>query len=145
MTKTASWYINCAISLSLMIFVRFIPAPEPMTQLGMTAIGIFIGAIYGWCTTNMIWPSIAAIAMLAFTTNTTMPAIWGNLMSNGTVGIAFWLMLAVGFLSNTGLNLFADVLDGRVQAIGGFVHGGSVGNLNERFKLFYAHNDHHPA
>ena len=103
MSKTASWYINCAISLSLMIFVRFIPAPEPMTQLGMTAIGIFIGAIYGWCTTNMIWPSIAAIAMLAFTTNTPMPQIWGNLMSNGTVSIAFWLMLAVGFLSNTGL------------------------------------------
>ena len=103
MSKTATWYINCAVSLALMIFVRFIPAPEPMTQLGMTVVGIFIGAIYGWCTTNMIWPSIFALGMLAFTTGTPMPQIWGQLMSNGVVGIAFWLMLAVGFLSNTGL------------------------------------------
>ena len=66
MSKTVKWYINVAISLSLMLFFRYIPAPEPMTQLGMTVIGIFAGAIYGWCTTNMIWPSIAALIIDIF-------------------------------------------------------------------------------
>ena len=86
-----------------MLFVRFIPAPEPITPMGMAIIGIFVGAIYGWCTTNMIWPSIFALAMLAFTTNMTMPNVWGGLIGNGTVAMLFWLFLSIGLLSNTGL------------------------------------------
>ncbi len=103
MSKTASWYINCAISISLMLFVRFIPAPAPITPLGMAVVGIFIGAIYGWCTTNMIWPSIFALTMLAFTVNIPLPQIWGGLIGNGVVSMLFWLFLSIGLLSNTGL------------------------------------------
>lgn len=103
MSKDLKWYLNSVISLSLMIFVRFIPAPEPMTPLGMTVVGIFIGAIYGWCTTNMIWPSIMALIFFGFTGFTTPTAAWGSLISNMTVGIAFWLMISVGLLKNIGL------------------------------------------
>lgn len=103
MTTTQKWYLNSAIALSIMIFTRFIPAPQPMTQLGITVVGIFLGAIYGWCTTNMIWPSITALVLFGFTGFTTPVAAWGNLMSNVTVGIAFWLMISVGLLKNIGL------------------------------------------
>ncbi len=103
MSKDFKWYLNSAISLSLMLFVRFIPAPEPMTPLGMTVVGIFIGAIYGWCTTNMIGPSIMALILFGLTGYTTPTAAWGALMSNMTVGIAFWLMISVGLLKNIGL------------------------------------------
>ena len=103
MSKTVKWYINVAISLSLMLFFRYIPAPEPMTQLGMTVIGIFAGAIYGWCTTNMIWPSIAALIIFGFTGQVEVSGSWGKVMGNMTVGICFWLMVSVGLLKNTGL------------------------------------------
>ena len=52
--STKKWYIHTIISIAIMVFFRFIPAPEPMTQLGITVVGIFLGAIYGWCTTNML-------------------------------------------------------------------------------------------
>ena len=103
MSSSVKWYINSAISLSLMIFFRFIPAPEPMTELGITVVGIFLGAIYGWCTTNMIWPSLMALIFFGFTGFTTPTNAWGSLMSNMTVGVAFWLMISVGLLKNTGL------------------------------------------
>ena len=103
MSKTVKWYINVAISLSLMLFFRYIPAPEPMTQLGMTVIGIFAGAIHGWCTTNMIWPSIAALIIFGFTGQVEVSGSWGKVMGNMTVGICFWLMVSVGLLKNTGL------------------------------------------
>lgn len=103
MSKTLKWYINVAISLSLMLFFRYIPAPEPMTQLGMTVIGIFAGAIYGWCTTNMIWPSIAALILFGFTGQVPISGSWGKVMGNMTVGICFWLMISMGLLKNTGL------------------------------------------
>jgi len=103
MSKSVNWYLNSAISLAIMIFFRYIPAPEPITPVGMTVVGLFIGAIYGWCTTNMIWPSLVALIMFGFTGTVAVSATWGSLMSNMTVAICFWLMLSVGLLKNTGL------------------------------------------
>lgn len=101
--KDMKWYINCAISLCIMIFFRFIPAPEPMTELGITVVGLFLGCIYGWCTTNMIWPSLFALVLFAFTGYATTSEVWTNLIGNASVGIIFWLMLCVGLLKNTNL------------------------------------------
>jgi len=106
MSSTAKWYLNVAISLCFMFFFRFIPAPEPMTPLGMAVLGIFIGCIYGWCTTNLIWPSLVGLVLFGFTGFTTPTAAWGTLMSNGTVALALWLMIAVGLLNNTGLTQY---------------------------------------
>lgn len=103
MSTTSKWYLNSAISVAIMIFFRFIPAPAPMTPLGMTVVGIFLGAIYGWCTTNMIWPSLVALILFGFTGQAAVSATWGGIMSNMTVGICFWLMISVGLLKNTGL------------------------------------------
>lgn len=103
MSKSVKWYVNSIIAIAIMFFVRFIPAPEPMTQLGMTVLGIFIGAIYGWCTTDLIWPALIALVMLGFTDFTTVTAAWGMVMSNGTVGMCLWLMIAIGILSTSDL------------------------------------------
>lgn len=106
MTKQQKWYLNAAISLCLMIFVRFIPAPELITPLGMAVVGIFAGCIYGWCTTNLIWPSLIGLVLFGFTGYTTPSAAWGTLISGGVVALAFWLMIAVGLLNNTGLTQY---------------------------------------
>lgn len=106
MSATAKWYLNVIVSLGFMVFFRFIPAPDPMTPLGMTVLGIFIGCIYGWCTTNLIWPSLAGLIIFGFTEFTNPTAAWGTLMSNGTVALAIWLMIAVGLLNNTGLTQY---------------------------------------
>ena len=52
-------YINIAIIFGVMILFHFIPAPAPITPLGMQIIGIFLGLIYGWSTCGMLWPSLA--------------------------------------------------------------------------------------
>lgn len=103
MSNTMKWYLNSGISLGIMIGFRFIPNPEPMTPLGMTVVGIFLGAVYGWCTTNMIWPSLCALILYGLTGQIQVSAAWGALWSNMTVGICFWLMICVGLLKNTGL------------------------------------------
>ena len=102
-SKDAKWYINAAISLAIMVFFRFIPAPEPMTQLGITVLGLFFGCIYGWCTCDMIWPSLFALILFGFTGYTTAAGAWTALIGNMSVGFVFWLMLCVGLLKNTNL------------------------------------------
>ena len=49
-----------------MALFRFIPPIGSMTTLGMTILGIFLGALWGWITCDMIWPSVLALVMLGF-------------------------------------------------------------------------------
>ena len=42
-----AYYINSLVVLLLMFAFKYIPAPEPITQMGMACLGIFLGAVWG--------------------------------------------------------------------------------------------------
>jgi sodium-dependent dicarboxylate transporter 2/3/5 len=56
-----------AICAAFVFLFRFIPGFAGITTMGMGILGTFIGAIYGWMTIGMFWPSLVAIAGLAIT------------------------------------------------------------------------------
>ena len=42
------YYLHCLVGLFFMYGFRFLPAHEPLTELGMQVVGIFVGVIiYG--------------------------------------------------------------------------------------------------
>lgn len=63
-TKKVPLY-HYAICAAFCFLFRFIPGFAGITPLGMGILGTFIGAIYGWMTIGMFWPSIVGIAGLA--------------------------------------------------------------------------------
>lgn len=101
--KNMKWFINGCIALAIMILFRYIPAPEPITATGMCVLGIFLGCIYGWCTSDMIWPSILGLIVFSFSGEMTPMAIWGFMMNQPALVIGMWLMIACGLLTNSGL------------------------------------------
>ena len=48
------YYVNSLIVVLLMSLFRFVPPFGAMTALGMTVLGIFLGALWGWITCDMI-------------------------------------------------------------------------------------------
>lgn len=58
--------IHLIIGLVIMFGVGFLPAPAPITPVGMKVIGLFIGVVYLWSTVAMDWPSLLAIAASSF-------------------------------------------------------------------------------
>ena len=60
--------IHIAITVLLMFFFRFLPAPAPITPYGMAIIGIFFGLVYAWTMSSLIWPSLLSLAALGVTT-----------------------------------------------------------------------------
>ena len=54
---------KCIVLLFMFIF-PFLPVFGEMTPMGMKILGIFIGAIYGWITIDLLWPSLIAIVAL---------------------------------------------------------------------------------
>jgi sodium-dependent dicarboxylate transporter 2/3/5 len=64
-SKSMSYWIKTAIPVFIMIFFRYIPPFGGITELGITIIGIFLGAIVGWCICDeTAWPSLLACIML---------------------------------------------------------------------------------
>lgn len=103
-SAASTWYyLNCIISISIMLFFGFIPAPAPMTHLGMVVLGLFIGAVYGWCTTNMIWPSCVALTLLGFSGYLKVGEAWTAGWGNGTVIFCLFLMIIAALLEECGL------------------------------------------
>lgn len=56
--KKNLFYWHIAITAVIIFGFGFLPPIEPITPLGMRVVGIFIGAVYGWTTVNMLWPSV---------------------------------------------------------------------------------------
>lgn len=97
-------YINIAIIFGVMIAFHFIPAPAPITTLGMQVIGIFIGMIYGWMTCGMLWPSLAGILMLGFSEYCASPeAALGMALTNATAMMMLVAFIAFNYVAGTGL------------------------------------------
>lgn len=61
------YLVNLCVGLAFMFLFRYIPAPEPMTALGMQVVGLFIGTIYLIATVHPAWPALLAIAVLITT------------------------------------------------------------------------------
>lgn len=101
--KSITWYINCAITLAIMLLFRFIPAPDPLTPFGMSVAGIFLGMLYGWLTLDFFFPSLAALILIGFTGYTTPEGAVATLFSNPQVLLVLFMMLAMAILSTTGV------------------------------------------
>ena len=103
--KTKHYSLHAAISIALMVLVRFLPPFGSMTALGMTVLGIFAGALYGWITCDMIWPSILALTMLGFTGYVPNAATaFTNAVSNPSVQTILWLLVFSALLTVTGIS-----------------------------------------
>lgn len=103
--KSKKYYINAAITVALMALVRFLPPFGSMTTLGMTVLGIFAGALYGWITCDMIWPSILALTMLGFTGYVAnAAAAFTSAISNPSVQTILWLLVFSALLAVTGIS-----------------------------------------
>ena len=103
-TKDVKWWLNCFIAILLMTCFKFLPAPAPITPYGMAILGLFFGAIYGWCTTNMYWPSLLAIILFGFMGEATPVQLFGTMLANPNVALMFWLFIAMGVMQSTHLS-----------------------------------------
>jgi len=86
-------YINAAIIISIMVFFRFIPPIDPITPLGMTVLGIFLGCIYAWIIGEIAWPSLLALILLGFTEGQTVTGVFSIAYGNSTLHMVLFCML----------------------------------------------------
>ena len=57
--------IHTMIGLAFMLLFPLIPPIEPITKVGMTVAGAFIGMVYLWSTVDSVWPSALGLLIIA--------------------------------------------------------------------------------
>lgn len=136
------YYVNVVVSISLMLLFRYVPAPEPITVYGMTIAGLFIGMVYGWCTTSMIWPSCLALTIFGLSGKNSVAGVWAAAWGSPLIIFIFFLFAISALLSESGLNhyitswtLSRKFTNGRpwllivVIFLGSVISGGVVGPI----------------
>ena len=89
--------IHYVIVIAFCLFFRFVPGFAGITPLGMALIGSFIGAVYGWITIDMLWPSLIALLGVGLSSigmNAMLAASFGNY-------IVVMLILCMGVMGMT--------------------------------------------
>ena len=94
---------NFVIYVAVMITIGMLPAPEPITPLGMRIIGIMTGTIWAWCTLDMIWPSFIALILVGVAGYSSVTELFASAMSNTTLMQMFFLLLFGGIITESGV------------------------------------------
>ena len=97
-------YIHTIIGVILMFCGWFIPPIEPITEVGMQIAGIFLGLIYLWSTSGMLWPSILGIAAMIISDYGTMNSVLAASFGNYNVWVAVLMMAIFGVVEQFGVN-----------------------------------------
>lgn len=92
--------IHYIIVAAFCLLFRFVPGVAGITPLGMGILGSFIGAIYGWITIDMLWPSLLALVGvgLSIGMNQMLAASFGSL----TICALIFCMGVIGISMKTG-------------------------------------------
>ena len=91
--------IHYAITAFLIFGFGFIPPIDPITPTGMAVLGTFLGAVYGWTTINMVWPSLMAMVGLSLAVGT-MPVLAAS-FGNPVIAMLFPLFALIALLNET--------------------------------------------
>lgn len=95
--------INILITLFFMFGFGMLPPFSTLTPVGMKVLGIFIGAVYGFSTCEIVWPALFAI--VAYGTSgypASMSAAVSSMIGNNSVFTSIVILITAGALTYYG-------------------------------------------
>lgn len=96
-------YIHIVIGLILMFGGQHLPPIEPITEVGMQVLFIFIGVIYLWSTVEMLWSSLLAMLALGMSDYEAMNAVLKSHFGDSVVLLVFFSMIFFGAIADSGV------------------------------------------
>ncbi len=102
--RKPSYWIHMIITIGLMFFFGFIPAPEPITAYGMKILGIFLGLVWGWSFCDLAWPSLIAMMALGLTDFGITSAVFEASFGQANLILILFSFLIFAPLTDSGLS-----------------------------------------
>ena len=100
---TDLYFVHYVIMLALIACGWLLPAGEVITPMGMKAVGIFAGLIYGWIFIDLIWPSLLGLVLISFTGYGTLTGVFGEGFGSEIVLLIIFFSVFTKWLEDIGL------------------------------------------
>jgi len=107
--SNVGYYIKVLITFILMFGFGFLPTVEPLTDMGMKVLGIFFGALFGWCFIGIIWPSIMGMMALVLLNIKTVGEVMSSGWGSTTTMLIFFMMIIAAITEQSGVSKFLSV------------------------------------
>ncbi len=104
--KQKIFYGHIVITLLLMFGFGQLPAVGTITPLGMKLLGIFLGLIYAWSATSLLWPSLLGIVAVISTGMYSAKEFFKLSFGNDTVVLLIFMMVFAAMIDELGLIRF---------------------------------------
>lgn len=103
-SKNTIYYINCAISIGIMLLFHNLPTFMSLTRTGLDVMGIFIGTIYAFTTVDIIMPSLLGIVLLGTTELYTMTGAFSAAFGNDTWLFILFILAFAQIITDSGVS-----------------------------------------
>ncbi len=100
------YYFNVAICLALTFGFGYLPPIGGMTALGMKAIGIFFGVLWGWIFIDLGWPSLLGIFAVGMTGYMTVAQSFATAFSDSQTLQMILVLALVAYLEESGCSTY---------------------------------------
>lgn len=92
--------VHYIITIILLFGFAYIPPIAPLTETGMAMLGVFIGAVYGWSTIGMLFPSL--LALVAMGLELGMTTVLAASFGNPVIMMMILMLVVMNLLTETG-------------------------------------------
>lgn len=100
----APWtMVHVAITVIIMLGFGYLPAPAPITSVGMKVLGIFLALLYGWTFSGLVWPSLLGMVVLGMSGATTLKEIFTAGFGNDSTIFVIFMMIFLAVIENMGI------------------------------------------
>lgn len=100
------YYVNIIIMFALMFGIAQLPTFGQVTPLGMQILGIFVAVLYGWCTVNLLWPSLMGIVAVGMTEYCTMKEAFAAAFGADIPLMIIVVFILAAYFEECGLNQY---------------------------------------
>ncbi|MCD8363467.1 MAG: anion permease [Lachnospiraceae bacterium] len=97
------FYIHLAVAVVLFILLRFLPATNGLTEIGVNVLSVFIPILYIWLTLGTDWSSWLAMALIFFTGVLTPAEVYSGVFGSSLIITVIGMMAFSKVLSDTGV------------------------------------------
>ncbi len=108
--KGSAYPIHVAIGFAIIfLFSYVLPAPSPITPVGMKVVGAFLGMVYLWSTIGALWPSLLGLFFVAISGiggDAGFNGVWMQAIGRDTVLLTLYAMILFGAVDEVGDTLY---------------------------------------
>lgn len=108
--KKDLYWVHVVIGFVILILFSWVlPAPDPITPLGMKVIGAFLMMVYTWSTVGTLWPSLLGLFFVGISGiggDAGFNGVWMKAVGNYTVLLVLFGMILFGAVDSVGDTLY---------------------------------------